>query len=539
MSTPQSTIYICSGVPLDSRYEHTILFESVESQVEYFTSKRVKTFSDYTYIRKSWNIKVADNFETARKWNYLFFRNSDTSKYYFYFINQIEYENNGMVKLSLELDVLQTYMKDFSLSPCFIERAHTSSDNVGEHTVDEGLDTGELVNRASEDVTELNDLCILVYSTFNPNSLITESDGSQKYLDWHASYYGKVFAGMGIFAVATSDAVKFGEKLTEFSEKGYIDGIVNMFMYPKNMVTLGEVTSAQTHTWDDGIVCKYVKNVKALSKTISKQTTIGNHAIKNNKLLTSPYNVLYVSNNAGTAATFKYERFSGENCSFNFIGCYSPDGSVKIVPQNYDGVGANYEEGFSLGTFPTCAWNSDMYKVWLAQNQGSQAVAAGSAALTLVGGVGAAALAAVTGGASLAIGGIMAAGSGLMNTFSLMAADQDRQVQPLQARGSHSVSVNVANSKQTFSFYKKTVTEERAKIIDDYFTRYGYKIMRVQTPNLAARPHFTYIKTIGAHVEGEFCNEDRLKLEAIFDNGITVWKNPAEVCNFSVDNSPS
>lgn len=536
MSKPQSTIYICSGVPLDSRYEHTILFESVEKQVEYFTSKRVKTFSDYTYIRKSWDLKVSGDFESARKWNYLFFRNSDTSKYYFYFINQIEYENNGMVKLSLELDVLQTYMKDFSLSPCFIERAHTTSDNVGEHTVDEGLDTGELVNRATEDVTDLNDLCILVYSTFDPNSY---NENTKKYVDWNASYYGNVFSGLGIFTVNPVDAIKFSEKLTEFSARGYIDGIVNMFMYPRNMVTLGEVTSSQQHTWGDGIVCKYVKNVKTLSKTITKQTTIGNHTIKNKKLLCYPYNVLYVTNNAGTAATYKYERFIYDNeCEFKMCGCYSPEGSVKLVPRNYDGVVDNYEEGFSLGSFPTCAWNSDMYKVWLAQNQGSLASSAGTAALSIVGGVGAIALAPFTGGVSLAVGGIMAAGSGAMSVFSMLAADQDRQIQPLQSRGAHSPSVNISYGKQTFSFYKKTVTEERAKIIDDYFTRYGYKIMRVQTPNLAARPHFTYIKTIGAHVVGEFCNEDRLKLEAIFDNGITVWKNPGEVCNFSVDNSP-
>lgn len=536
MSKPQSTIYICSGVPLDSRYEHTVLFSSVEEQVEYFTSKRVETFSDYTYIRKSWDLKVSGDFESARKWNYLFFRNSDTSKYYFYFINQIEYENNGMVKLSLELDVLQTYIKDFSLSPCFIERAHTTSDNVGEHTVDEGLDTGELVNRATGDVTDLNELCILVYSTFDPTHKDPNND--KNYLPWRYSYYGGVFSGMGIFAVAVHHALNFGEKLQEFSEANAIDGIVNMFMYPKNLVTLGWVDSDTRYTWSDGNVCKLVQNVQTLSHTVTKQTTIGNHKIKNNKLLTYPYNVLYVTNNAGTAATYRYERFSTGDCKFDLTGCYSPEGSVKLIPKNYAGVSQNYDEGFALGTFPTCAWNSDMYKVWLAQNQGSLASSAGTAALSIMGGIGAVALAPFTGGASLAVGGLMAAGGGAMSVFSMLAADQDRQIQPLQSRGNHSVSVNVAANKQTFSFYKKTVTEERAKIIDDYFTRYGYKIMRVQEPNLAARPHFTYIKTIGAHVNGKFCNEDRLKLEAIFDNGITVWKDPSEVCDFSVDNSP-
>jgi hypothetical protein len=524
-------------VPLDSRYEHTVLFDSLEAQIEYFTSKRARTLTDYSYIRKTWELKVSAEFENARTWNYLFFRNSDTSKYYFYFINQIEYENNGMVKLSLELDVLQTYMFDFSLSPCFIERAHTSSDEVGEHTVSEGLETGDLINRATEDLTELNDLCILVYSTFDPNT--KDPDNDKKHLPWRASLYDNIFAGMGIFAVAPHDAFRFGEKLEEFSESGEIEGIINVFMYPRKLVQLGEVSSTQKYTWDDGHVCKLVQSVKPFGKNISKQTELGSYTPRNKKLLTYPYNVLYVSNNAGTSATYKYERFSRDNCEFSFIGCYSPDGSVKLVPQNYDGIASNHEEGFSLGTFPSCAWNGDMYKLWLAQNQNTQAVNAGATALTITSGI-----AAVVGGVvlknpTMAIGGATAVGGGFMQAFSMMAADQDKSIQPNQSLGTHSVSVNVANNKQTFSFYKKTVTEERAKILDDFFTRYGYKIMRVQEPNLKARPHFTYIKTIGAHVIGEFCNEDRLKLESIFDTGVTLWRNASEVCDFSVDNSPS
>lgn len=536
MSKPQSTIYVCADVPLDSRYEHTILFEDIVSQTNYFFTKSVDTFSDYTYLRKTWDIKVSCEYENARTWNYLFFQNEKTSKYYFYFINQIEYENNGTVRLSLELDVIQTYMREIQngLSRCYIERAHTESDDIGEHTVEENLDTGELRNQYQVDVTQLNDLCLLVYSTFDPMNKI---DG--KYVNWLSSYYGNVFSGMGIYAVSMEDWLAFGEKLQKFSDDGAIDGVVNMFMYPKALVNLGMKDANTQHTWNDGIVCKYVKDVGILQQTFDKRTYLGSYTPKNKKLCCYPYNFLYVSNNAGTGATYRFERFAdGQKPVFWIVGCYSPDGSVKMYPRNYDGVGDNYEAGISLSAFPTCAWNSDMYKVWLAQNQNSNNFAMGSAGLSI--GIGAATAAAglVTANPALMVGGAAGMFSGAQNIASQLAAKEDRQIQPPQARGNHSVSVNVANDKQTFSVYYKCVTEERARIIDDYFTRYGYQINRIGVPNLKARPHFTYIKTVGCHINGLFCNEDRLKAESIFDNGITFWRDPETVCNYELDNSP-
>lgn len=538
MAIPQSKIHICAGVPLDARYNHSIVFDTLEKQIEYFTSKTVKNFYNYTYLRRTWDMKVSCSFENAREWCYLYFQNTDDGKYWFYFINHVEYENDNMVKLSLELDVLQTYMFDYTLGKCFIERQHTTTDEVGQHTVDEGLETGELINRATQDVTELNDLCILVYSTFDPNH--KDPNNTDNYLPWRSSYYGRVFSGMGIYAVAVSDSINFGGKLEEFSEAGAIDGVINMFMYPTKLVKLGSVSADQAQTWSDGIVCKYIVNGDTFTKDIGKQTKIGSYTPKNKKLLCYPYNLLYASNNAGAAAAFRYERFSGENCTFKFVGCYAPDGSVKMVPQNYNGVSDNYEEGFSLGTFPTCAWNSDMYKVWLAQNQNSTAVSAGVAAISVVGGAGAAIAGAFTANPVLIGGGVAAMGNGLNSVFSLMAAEKDQQVQPLQARGNHSVNVNVANGKQTFTFYKKTVTEERARMIDDYFTTYGYKLARVDTPNIKARPKFTYIKTVGCHLlDAKMNTEDRTKIETIFDNGLTFWRDANGVCNYSVDNSPA
>ena len=100
----------------------------------------------------------------------------------------------------------------------------------------------------------------------------------------------------------------------------------------------------------------------------------------------------------------------------------------------------------------------------------------------------------------------------------------------------------------TFTFYTKELDTEHAKIIDNYFTMFGYKLNRVQKPNLCTRPAFTYIKTVGCNITGidtngnlltgaNFCTEDRVKINTIFDRGITFWVDGDRIADYSQDNT--
>lgn len=92
----------------------------------------------------------------------------------------------------------------------------------------------------------------------------------------------------------------------------------------------------------------------------------------------------------------------------------------------------------------------------------------------------------------------------------------------------------------TIGVMKKHIREEYARIIDDYFTVYGYATNRVKVPNISVRPHWTYTKTIGSNVVSKTCsNNDVTLINTIFDNGITFWKNASEIGNYSFDNSPN
>lgn len=527
MSAPETTIHICSGVKLNSRYEHSIHFANAVEQEQYFAGKVVKTFPHYSFVRRHWDLKVDATMQNALQWNYLYFRNPNSSKVWYYFINGIEYVNDSTVKLSLELDVIQTYLFDIVLLPSFIERQHTETDVIGEHTVDEGLELGELVNKGVYNYNQLNELGILVLSTIDP---MTGSDIRGMVID-------DVYSGLGLFFVPPHAFTDWVDTLAGMESDGTIDAIVNMWMYPAALVK-----PAAGH--DEAEPCFPVAGVETYSLTVSKDYAglAGDNGQlyfpKNNKLYCYPYNFLYVTNNSGGSATYMLERFKTDLCGFSVNGALSADGVIKLVPEYYKNAASNYDEGLTLGGYPTCAWDADMYKIWLAQNQNTQALGMATNKIQVAGGAIAGVASLFMGNLAGAAGGAITAISGASQIANTLAQRKDMDVAPPQARGQHSANVNIVNSKQCFSFYWKCVAPEYAKIIDDYFTMYGYRLNRVQQPNIAARPAYTYVKTIGCHILAYLNNEDTVKIENIFDSGITFWKNGDRIGDYSQDNMP-
>ncbi len=539
MSAPQSTINICSGVRLDARYEHSIYFANATAQREYFAGKVVKTFPAYSYLRKSWPLQVEATMEQAKTWSYLYFRNG-TGKYYYYFITQVEYKNDNMVELTLELDVLQTYLFDFTLLPSYIERQHTTTDDVGDHTVEEGLDVGELTCSGYENL-DPGRLCIMIMCTTNPNATTKEQAVPAK-----PYMYNRVFSGIKFWAVHPDRWNNWGEQMESLDKIGKTASVVAMWMYPLGLVALPDGVS-----WTGDELAVPVEGAVSQSEALVVHTfdkrvsSLDGYTPKNKKLLCYPYNFAYCTNNNGGSAVYRYERFEGNQMAFSLSGSLSPEGGVHMTPRNYNGLDYNYHEGMNLTGFPTCAWDSDTYKLWLAQNQGSNFMGYATGALKIVGGVGAAiASTAVTATGVGAVPGIAGTGAGIATAISgaqqiagMLAQNHDKEVVPPQAHGSHSSSVNITNNMHAFTFYYKSVTAETARMLDDYFTMYGYRLNRVQTPNIHARPSFTYVKTVGCNMQGNLCNADLTRIQGIFDKGVTFWVNGDRIADYTQNNT--
>lgn len=524
MSVPQSVINICENIPLDNRYDHTFYWENRDDQAAYFASKVVKTFTGYSYLRKSWDIKVAAVHSTTNTWNYLYFTNGGLT--YYYFINDIEYIDDSTVKLFLELDVIQTYACLYNLLPCFVERQHVTNDSIGANLVEEGLELGEMVTKGLTEV-QLGELCIMVLSSFE-----LEGTGEGNFTPATPTTIHGIFSGLALYAIDLSLANQWGKNLQYFDEKGKSDGIVAMWMYPKQLVSIYD------ESWTGHLYHK-VKNIVPFFNNIARPETLaGSYKPRNNKLYTYPYNFLYATNNDGTVAEYRYENFDDPSfCNFKIVGAISPEGGVRMYPLNYLNEQNAYEHGLSLGNYPTCAWNQDVYKLWLAQNQNQNRLTVITGAAKIAGGLALTALSGATGGLSGAASIGMIA-SGASQVLEHVTRVSDESVQPPQAKGQISSSLNIAAGFQCFTMKQKSIKPGMAAIIDDYFTMYGYKINRMQIPNPRARQNYTYVKTVGCKITGNIPKADMTKIEGIFDKGVTFWVGGVSIGNYGLSNNP-
>ena len=82
----------------------------------------------------------------------------------------------------------------------------------------------------------------------------------------------------------------------------------------------------------------------------------------------------------------------------------------------------------------------------------------------------------------------------------------------------------------------KTVRDEYATQLTNYFKMFGYKVNKLEIPNLKSRQHYNYIKTIDANIVGDIPANDLSAIKGIFDKGVTIWHTD-QVGDYSLSNN--
>ena len=514
------------AVPFENDYQHTLFFNNETEQLNYFNSRVVETHTDFSYQRKDNVIRFPKHADSFLNCNYVMYRNSlSTTKWYYAFITDIEYINDGRTDVHIETDVIQTWMFNYTIKPSFVEREHVDKDNIGEHTVPEGLELGGYIcnNHTKADYCDDDDMVIIVGVTKNP-------DGDNV----RGTLYNNIYSGLKYykFANTIAGATELQEWLDDYADDGASDAVICMFLAPKNIVSLGDSHTVSNST----STSKYWINN---SGSVNHNVTITNEHIdgyvpRNKKLLTYPYRYLLVSNNCGAGVVYHYELFSNTTNQPRFLieGALSVGCSVRLIPYNYKRAGRNDEEGLNLGKFPALNWTSDIYTNWVTQN-------AVNIGLSIAGGVGQAVAGVglmATGAGALAGAGTVA--SGAMSIASTLGEIYSHSLQPPQSEGNVNCGdVITASGQNDFHFYDMTIKVEYARIIDSYFDMYGYKVNRVKVPSFAHRENYWYTKTINVNIDGNVPMKDMQKIKECYNNGITFWINPANIGNYSVSNN--
>lgn len=524
--TPNGSIYLCK-TPLKNDYKNQLTFVSKETQLSYFNSRIYKTFDEYTYIKKDNMIRVSENIDEIIECNYLFYINNGfTDKYYFCFITNMEYISENCTQITFETDVFQTWQFDIVYKKSFVEREHVNDDTIGLHTLPENLETGEFkINSVYVD-PHLNDNDDIHY--YLATTLDLDGYGTKNPLDQSAGgVYNGVFSGCEYWRVSRNATGVLHGILQWIATCGQLDGIVGLFMCPSFLDSSSSNKVAQSNT------------PSSYDLSFAKSYGLDGYTPKNNKLYVYPFCYLAVTNGGGDAHIYKYEFFSNSSCEFNVKGVLAPGGSFRLVPKNYNGKAINDQECMTLGKFPCCSYNVDMYTNWLTQNSvnvdgytftsdqlaGLNSISNGVFGLAK----------------NIVSGNILGGGESLVNgsvgiAQSLIQKKQHELI-PNAIRGDiNNGDVVTASNNNNFKFYRMSVRKEYAQIIDEYFSMYGYSINRVKIPNITGRRYWNYVKTINCNCVGEIPNNDLNLIRKMFDNGITLWHNPNTMYDYSLSN---
>lgn len=551
---PQGQIYLCK-TPLESDYKNQLTFTSKADQTAYFASTVIKSYDNNTYIRKDGGIKIDCNAEEIRTCNYLFYRNTGfDNRIYYCFITSIEYISENSTLVRYETDCFQTWYFDLVYKPCFVEREHVSDDTVGLHTVPENLQTGEYISNNQRNVSPNPDEIEWNVSGYTYQGTqymiafqVTELLPSLYIVADVAQNYNGIYSGLFILGVDNADDAKTFIK--GYASEGKSDAIVSCFLTYPHFFNAGYSQAIGTHGNQVSRLypaktkssAQLLKNAFSLDGGSFNFTTLNGYTPKNNKLRTYPFCYYLVDNNAGQTAVYRNEMFKRDNTypnpSFAIYGAIGQGNSIKLIPQNYAGnetANGNYQEGLQAGKLPVCAWASDYYLNWVTQN----AINMNTSVLT------SAASGAVSGGlyggpVGAVVGGVT---SGFMAVAGNIAKTEQAKIMPDVAHGNVNVSdLNVGYfgnlAGGLFTIKPMSVRAEYARIIDDFFTMYGYKVSVVKTPSITGRRYWNFVKTIDCNIEGDVPQEDLLIIRNIFNKGCTFWHGANNMGNYNLTNS--
>ena len=533
---PNGQIRFFENIPIDSNYENSLDFLTKEAQYTYFLEHAYKhRMVGATRVRDG-VISVDVVSDTLINCNYMMFQNENFSaKWFFAFITDVQYVNNNMCHVFYQIDDIQTWMFDVTLKQCFVEREHTTTDGLFEHLVDEGINTSEYVDCGfyskiydrysailfsqvtfeQEGETEIVTYAPAVVRAGTLDSSVILTFNLQ---DANGQWLEPQYPPQSNDAWTGNALDVLGATIYKLTENQQSDSIVALVVFPEYFVNdLG--TNAKTD------------NLRFTNFTASTQLD-DNYVPKNKKLYNSPFCILKFCATDGQEETLQPE-YVNTNCEINIIANISPSPSLIAFPFQYANKTTDYEHAITIENFPQASMAIDGYKAWCASSGLSKQIL--SVAQGIASGVS-------TGVGSVMSGNAIGVGTGALGVASSIASGIINmgvaKTRPAIRKGNTNSHPLASDKRVGYFIRRMCINSDTMKSIDDYFTMFGYKVNKVKTPSRRNRPHYTYLKTKGCHVDGGAPADAIQRIETIYDNGIRFWVNASEVGDFSVNNAP-
>lgn len=563
--SPNSEIYLIKA-PLESDNLNQLNFANQTAQVNYFKSLPKIALEKYTYIRQNSAINVEGNADDLMRYNYMMYKNTSYgNKWIFAFITNVTFLANSVTQIQFRTDVFNTWYFDVTFKPSYIEREHTNNDAIGANVLNEDTSEGEYVCNAGTEIPIL-DMTQGYWIGVQCSDAPTEVKSQ---LDTEARVYGGVQQGSWLFlidGVGAGAAANFDNMVEWFTAEGKIDAIISMFIVPRAFAPNAQDITVQDPNYSF-VMSKLPKSTTAYATTnqsVSMNTTLDGYTPRNNRLYCYPYNYIKLSNHAGADTVLKWEEFYTNDHHAEFYVHAVPNQGIdsRIIPKYYKmnstNIHAFYDYGLTGGKLPCVSWKSDYYLNWQATNginiasNGTKYVqetmnsnlfgnpviqpseGASNATQDTMSLFGRFAKATESG-----LAGVSAAGQAFKAFASNLAgAGYRASLTPDTVQGTQNIGdLSFAERMNTFSVQKMSIRANMAALIDQHFDMFGYKCLKIKTPNINGRTNWNYVKTINCNITGDIPQVDMQELKAIFNNGVTIWHNPNTYLDYSQSNA--
>ena len=634
---PNSTLHLLSGINIDQDYNHTLFFQSRDEQARFFLSKAKKSCQNLTYTRKGRGVLRIDCVpEEVYGCNYMMYKNTafnpkDIDRWIYAFVNRVEYVNNKCAEVYFTVDRMQTWMFDYVLGDCLVEREHTLSDVVGEYITPEDVspfdmticyENGTFDKREYSTfaaVVALKRLLTQAYSEYDvlipgltvdwtPVRSIGQSTGDVYFYlcsglntpITDTDHYLTSFTDLS--NAYTGDAPWLNPTLTDFLSgiakgkfwgKGYgdvlegkttVDDIIDVYIFPLSFFETNNVVLR--YSVSDAIPVYSKQDIGLNIPTVFKYDSGDEYSPRNAKLFTSPFCYITAATINGDNCQFKYELFgdppSGQKYQFRIQTPLVGDSVCLLSPRFYHGQ-ANY----FLSTLPLqypmkTFYQSSNVADYLRNNSLSILTSALTASVGLIGGATEfAALEHARQGYLSNIDELLATTQQGRYVGKKKRAQYQKQINAnvaeinkineqedeidlassssslighslniLQAAkcsnkiygGTSTGNADAAMGRCGYFIYSAIPLIESAKQIDDYFDRFGYKLLTTHRPYVdcaktkdisksSLRKYWNYIKTVDCvvhhannnSIEVGYSAEDESIIASIYNKGITFW----------------
>ena len=562
---PGSAIYILKDVPLDITYNHTWYFSTPQEQLDHFRRQTLVKQIGGTQYQRYDNTSIYVQLPMSKLYgaNYMYFVNDvvvdsgvdigvDISgrrlKYFYAFITDVEYVNPNTSCIYYEIDYMQSFMFDYVLGDSFVVREHSETDKVGDNIIEESFGNlpYELVNNDIHSPTVSQ--WAVIWQDADPYDFVDAAAGNVIPQGIMCGIVNGIKYGFWLISPNLSETQLTAELKIIFGKLKEAS-VGKAYMLPVWAINIHKVQTGspanvfnittQNARYDGGFF---------IPKYPMQWDRYNEWQPKNKKMYTYPYNKITLFSADGNSQDYAYEHFKyieeEDGINFSIESNFINGGIMMCLPLNHLNSDRDYTHSLIFSNVPSASFTTDSFDVWFRNNALSEiggnlnnainqlpATNTFSAQPTVSTGLGV--------GVNLATRALSTVVSAAQASMAVDKINAPSKQITMGVGGINQPSDNDADiSLQTFYGVNYRIKIEIAKIIDDYFTMFGYATNRVKEPNRNVRSRFTYTQTNGCvfkkiNLPQKFAN----KIASIYDKGITFWKPTATIGDYNSPNN--